>query len=122
MTFKLSWAPPIYMNAGSPTVNYCHLCMKQEFCYSTPGIPAPCYDYKRHWFREKLDMILHDHRWYRKWCGGAWVSYFVDGVAGHLHEPARGATPLPGHMHAVQWEFFPPARKPIMDKFTEVDR
>lgn len=67
-------------------------------------------------------MFLYDYVWYRRWAGGAWISYFVDGIAGPIHEPVEGATFIAGHMHGVAWEYYPPARRPIENKWEEPDR
>jgi hypothetical protein len=104
---------------------YCHRCTRTDICNSVPGQILHCHAYERHWFREKLDMIFHDHEWYRRWAGGAWISYWVDGIGAALHEPVGGTMyqgGIPGYMHAVRWQYYPPAQVPIVNKLKEPDR
>jgi hypothetical protein len=99
---------------------HCHLCLSAPMCHSVPGGRSFCIDYRRHWFRSKLDFFLGRYEWYRRRTGGAWFSYWVDMVAGIIYEPAEGSRIPPFFAHAVHKEYWPPARPP-QNKWVDLD-
>ena len=104
-----SWAGPI---------RSCHLCTNETLCQ------APCdgSSYQRNRFRHGLDIFLGHYAWYRRSVGGAWVTYWVDMVAGPIWEPAAGWRPSSwGIEHAIHVEYHRPDRAPA-NKWEDPDR
>ena len=108
MNASMPWTEPVWS---------CHLCAAT--CGSSPCLGRL---YRRHWFRDKLDIALGQYAWYRHSTGGAWVSYWVDCVAGPCWQPAAWWRPSHyGVEHAIRIEYNHPDYPPA-DMWEDPDR